>query len=440
MSFFWSIFIIVITLIFTAVFVAYEMALASVSRARLAVLVGRKRKGAEEAAFMKDRMEASLAVVQVSVTLMSAVAAATGGAGAAESLAPYLRQQFAFSEIWAKILALVFLIIPLSTVTIIFGELIPKMFALRNREWICLRLSPGMKTLSQIAYPVITVMERIVKWAVDLGHRSKRFKRIAEDDPGLHELTAAASLARAARLIGTREEKIVLSAAQLSIRPVKDIMLKASDISMIPLQATLTDALIKAHLDMHTRFPVCDQENDPQTISGYVNFKDIVATLRLNPADPSIKGILRPIKTIPSDLPISQSLEKMMQEKLHIALIVDKEQKVVGLVSLEDIIEELVGEIEDEYDRLPTHIHPFGGGWIVGGGVPFNVVAQTAGISWSPQNPNDSIPRLADWFSQKVGGGPLSGGEVIESDGLQVMVRKLRRRKLSEAIVNLVAK
>src|SRR5437762_10115388 len=102
---------IAVMLIVTAVFAGYEMALASISRSRLAVLVARKRKGAEEAAYMKDRMEASLAVVQVGMTLAGAIAAATGGSGVADSLEPYLRQ-LGWSDLTAKVGALVILIIP----------------------------------------------------------------------------------------------------------------------------------------------------------------------------------------------------------------------------------------------------------------------------------------------------------------------------------------
>ena len=429
--------IIGLMLLVTAVFAAYEMALASISRARIAVLVARKSKGAEEAAYMKDRIEASLAVVQVGMTLAGAIAAATGGSGVADTLEPYLRTHFSLSEAWAKVDALILLIIPYSAFTIVFAELIPKMFALNNRELICLRFSPAMKIISVVFYPLITVLERIVKWTLQLEKKKGYIKGKKEDEPGLHELNAAVTLARASRLIGAREEKIVLSAAQLSIRPVKEIMLPIADVSMIPLKSTLSAALIRAHLDMHTRFPVCEREDDSQSIQGYLNFKDIMMALNLNSLDPTVKGIIRPIKTVDGDMPIAQVLEKMMQEKLHIALVGDKDQNIIGMVTMEDIIEELVGEIEDEFDRLPTYIHPFAGGWIVGGGVSMQILVQTIGTIGIVKPAGDGPFRLADWCAQKHQA-PLHGGEVLEGDGFYVTVRKLRRKKLSEASVSLI--
>ncbi len=438
MPFGYEFIVIIVMLACSAFFAAYEMAIASISHAKLAVHVQNKRKGAAEALYMKERMEASLAVTQMGMTLTGAIAAATGGAGVSQSLAPYLQLTFGWSETLADITSLIILIIPLSGLTITFAELIPKMFALNNRLWVCLTLSPAMKILGQISYPVISVFELIVKKVLHMA--SKRdFKNRFEDQIGLHELNTAVSMARTSRLINARQEKIVLSAAQLSVKPVKEIMLPITDVCMLSLEISLSDALIRAHLDMHTRFPVCAKENDSQTIQGYINFKDIVSALKLNPAEPSLRGILRPIKTFAEDTPVSQVLEEMMSEKLHIATVTSKEQRIIGMVTLEDIIEELVGEIEDEYDRLPTYIHPYSGGWIMGGGVPMNVVAQTTGTVWAPRKPDEPAPRLADWCAKKFGQ-PFKGGEIIESNNLQIMVRKLRRQKLSEAVVSFIIK
>ena len=208
---------------------------------------------------------------------------------------------------------------------------------------------------------------------------------------------------------------------------------------MIPIDVSLQEALTRAHLDMHTRFPVCGKQGDLQTIQGYLNFKDIMMALKLNPHEPNIRGIVRPIKTVNEHTPISQILEQMMQEKLHIAMVIANDQRIVGMITLEDIIEELVGEIEDEYDRLPTHVHPYVGGWIMGGGVPLNVVVQSTGLNWLMETPGAEHLKLADWFARRIKG-PLKGGEIVEVRGLQVTARKLRRKKLGEAIVSLVNK
>lgn len=437
MSFGYEILIIGLMLFVNAIFAAYEMALASISRVRLSTLCQQKKKGAEEAAYMKDRMEASLAVVQLGITLAGAIAAATGGAGAQESLTPFFTKM-GMAYFYAEISALICLVIPLSAFTIIFAELVPKMFALDNRESVCLKLSPMMKAIARIADPAVSFFETIVKKIMLLGKKTKDESSVNKQS--LHELKAAAALARTSRLIGAHEEKIVLSAAQLSQRTVADIMWNSEDISMIPVTDSLSDALIKAHLDMHTRFPVCEKAGEPQTIIGYLNFKDIVNALKMSPENPSVQGITRPIKKLPVETPLSQALSELMREKVHIAIATSQDQKVTGMITLEDIIEYLVGEIEDEFDRLPAHIQSVGSGWIIGGAASMKAVASTLGIELQLENVSERTPTLTEWVAQKLGR-DVEGGEVLSFDNISITVRKLRRRKLAEALVsNLSAK
>jgi putative hemolysin len=378
---------------------------------------------------MKENIEASFAVVQLGITVSTAIAAATGGLSASDSLAPWLAEQWHLSYLLSHILALVFWVIPLSSVTIIFSELLPKIIALNSRDRMCLRLAPIMKKLYFAVHPVVRIFERIVKMMIKRFFRNPAQPLVS--DQGLYELQAAAAFARTSSIIGAQQEKIVVAAAELSTRPVKEIIMPINDVSTIPMGATLSEALIRAHMDMHTRFPVCAEEGHNQTIQGYVNFKDIIAALRLNPSDPSIRGILRPIKRVGGEESISHVLEVMTQGNHHIALVVDKNGVNIGMVTLEDIIEELVGDIEDEFDRLPTYSHPYGAGWIMGGGILMDVVRRTVGL---PVVSGETGQRLSDWCD-RFAPEDLKGGEVIEAEGLRVTLRKFRRHRVSEAVV-----
>ncbi len=420
-------------LVLNAVFAAYEMGLASISRARLAVLFTERKRGAADAIFMKDRMEASLAIIQLGVTIVGYVAAASGGAGVKDTFSPQVQQQLGVSEGLADVLVLALLIVPLTFVTIVFAELVPKMIALRSNEWVVLKLSPPMRVLARIAHPVVAVIEGTVKGVVRLIPGPAQSETTTRSQ-WLHELRAAVALARTSQLMGERQEKIVLAAASLSTRPVRDIIIPLQDTSMIYVGDSLMEALVQAHRDMHTRFPVCRVKGDPQTVDSFVNFKDIIAALRVNPKDPSIKGISRPMAKVSEDMLLSQLLEMMIQQKTHIAMVLTRGGTALGMVTLEDVLEELVGEIEDEFDRLPSHIHPYGAEWIVGGGVPMTAVAATVGFDWSNRFAGARVPTLAEWSMQRA---PVNfaGGESFESEGLRVMARKFRRKKLMEAVV-----
>jgi putative hemolysin len=243
-----------------------------------------------------------------------------------------------------------------------------------------------------------------------------------------------ASLARAARLIGAREETIILGAARLSSRPVKEIALAPEDISMLNAGDPISQCLIAAHLDMHTRFPVTERPGDPQAIVGYVNFKDIVVHMRMNPREASLQGIIRAIPSLSADLPVSTALETLMRSRTHIALVRDTAGRVVGMITLEDIIEELVGDIQDEYDLLPVHVVAAGEGWVAGGGVSLERFRELTGIDLASDPPAEGARHLSAWVTGHVGKA-LGGGEVVERGGARVVVRKVRRQRVLEAYV-----
>ncbi|MDD5195827.1 MAG: hemolysin family protein [Candidatus Omnitrophica bacterium] len=437
MIFTYSLIIIFCMLVLNAWFAAYEMALASVSIVKLRGLAQENKRGAHDALFMKEKIEASFAAIQLCITLVGFIAAAVGGAGTTDILAPYLLQHFRISRLLADILSLIFFIIPLSAFTIIFGELVPKSFALKNREWVCLKLSPIMKSLYRVLFPVVSFFEGVVKLITETG--SKKIGALGNYDLlNIHELKAIASKARASRVIGIREEKIVHSAAELSRRQVKDIIIPLSEISIIPVDSSLTQALIRAHTDMHSRFPVCLKDGDPQSITGYINFKDIIYTLHANPADPGLKAIVRPMASFAGSAKISVVMEEMIQGALHMALVTDGARKILGMVTLEDILEELVGEMLDEYDRLPTYIHPYGSGWIIAGGVPLDKVASVTGVT-IPQSvaPGQApVHTFAQWC-RYIRKGDLRGAETFEEGRFIVTIRKFRRKEVLEAFVAL---
>ncbi|MBI5624106.1 MAG: DUF21 domain-containing protein [Elusimicrobia bacterium] len=416
-----------------ALFAAYEMALASVSRARLVALAGQRAAGAEAAVHMKERMEASLAVVQLGITLAGSVAAAVGGAGAEETVAPFLEAVAGFSPAWADIAAIACVVVPLGACTVIFAELVPKTFAIGNNEWVCLKLSPAMRVLAALAGPVVSVVERLVKGVVGSARWSRHADGLGAGHAGLHELNAAATLARSARLIGAREERIVLSAAQLAQRRISEIMLSPRDISMVPLEASLMDALVRAHLDLHTRFPVCAKDGDPQTIAGYVNFKDIVVALKMSPGTEGVRGIMRAIKRVESSASMAQALEEMLRDHVHIALVAAKEGRVLGLITLQDILKELVGHVGDEFDELPRHINQAGNGWVIGGGASLTTVAAVTGLALGANGRPQRPGTLAEWFSLEIG--RPKGGDVVGAEGIVAVVRKLRRRRVAEAFL-----
>jgi putative hemolysin len=214
-------------------------------------------------------------------------------------------------------------------------------------------------------------------------------------------------------------------------------MLPAEHITMLGIDSSLEESLIAAHLEMHTRFPVAEHAGDPQSILGYVNFKDLVALMRLSlPHEASLRSILRPMPSLDLDLTLTACLERMIREHTHIALVCNKPGRVVGLITLEDILEELVGDIQDEYDRLPIHVVPSGQAWVVGGGLSIGRLRELTGIDLAAdvasKRPNSGVRNVSEWITNRLQR-PARGGDIIETGGLRAVVRKVRRQKVLEA-------
>jgi putative hemolysin len=426
--------------LFNGVFAGYEIALAAVTLARLHVLVQENRSGARAALSMKQNMEASLAGIQVAITLVGASAAAIGGVGANEGIRPFLRDGFGLSNATSEFPAVVIVVIPLTFFTILFGELMPKVFSLRNKEWVCLRLSPVMRWFCFSVWPAVWLFETSVMAMMAWSERRWRPRMdpaIKSEAIEILELRAHAASARASRLIGEREENIILGAARFSSRKVREIMLPAEHISTLDVNASLADCLVIAHLEMHTRFPVAERQGDPESILGYVNFKDLVAVLRLSqPHEASLRSILRPLPSLSADMLLTTCLEHLIREHTHIALVRELAGKIVGMITLEDVLEELVGEIQDEYDRLPVHAVPSGWSWVVGGGLSLARFKELSGIDLaddSPEfTPEGGLRNVSDWVVGHTQG-HFHSGDTIDRNGIRVVVRKVRRQKVFEA-------
>jgi putative hemolysin len=426
--------IIVVMLVMNGFFAAYELALASVGLGRLRMLAEQRQRGAVTALAMKGRMEASLAVVQIGITLVGAIAAATGGAGAGESLAPWLRERLHLSPGMAGVLSISLVVLPLSAITIVAGELVPKSVAIRNSEWVCLKLSPAMRVFTMLVYPAVLACEWMTKALVRRFERRMPAGASTPYEQGLTELQAHARALRASRIIGAEQERIIMGSGALAKVKAQDIMVRAEDIVMLSAEGTLADFFVAIHLDGYTRFPVTERPGDAQHIIGYVNIKDIFFLAQSSPGDPSIRRILRPLLEVSPGATIGQVFSRMMREHVHLVSVRSVDGTLCGMITLEDILEEIVGDIQDEFDRLPRRIVPSGQRWIVGGGATLGQVTSVLGNAPALAALD---PRLtfAEWLETETTQ-TLKGGDVVQAGGLQILVRKIHRKRVMEVLVS----
>ena len=426
--------IIICMLALNALLAAYEMALASISRTKIAVLLQEGHAGSQAALFMKDHLEGSLAVVQIGISLVGALAAAYGGASAGSAVAPWLMQHLHLSHHVAGALAMVFVVLPLSFVTIVFAELSPKTFAIKNKDFVVLKMSAAMRVLYWVLSPVVKAMETIVQ-AITHKQTPAHVDQKTAQKAALADLRTAAAIASSSRLFGKAEEKIVLSSTQFCVRKIREIQVPLEQVYMLDADDSIADTFVKAHLDMHTRFPVRATPDNPQEILGYLNFKDIflstkVASVSGGPT--TARSIVRPILRLEEDTLISAALEKMMKSKQHISLVTQG-TRITGIVTLEDIFEELVGEIEDEYDFFPAYIRPFGAALAASASAKMTDIFERLDLPL-PADINSALT-VEQWVSRQLNHTPTKN-EKIRANGILLETRKFRRHKLMEALIS----
>ena len=383
-----------------------EAALLSLSPGQLAALEKRKPKVGSIIRGFKEQIELPITVILTLNTIAYAAGATIVGAEVA----------LLFGGKFIGISSGVFTYLMLQ-----FTEILPKSLGVHFNVVIMERSALPLRILIVVLRPVIHLLRFV--------NRPFEKKDAARHTATLDEIVALAGYARLSNQISANQANIIAGVTMLSHKTAKDLMIPVEQITFLSDSQTLTQAIITAHLDPHTRFPVIEGDNRDKVV-GYVNFKELVYRMRTNPADPTLKGIIRPLHLVCEDTPCQQLLKAFVDEHEHMALVQDTNRRSVGLITLEDLVEEFVGELEDEFDKLPKMIHPLSKGvWIVGGGVPMRSLAEKLSVPGLSCDYN-----LSDWIVKQIGHIPAVDHR-LKAERLEFNVRRIRRGKVFEVLI-----
>lgn len=383
-----------------------EASMLSLSPGELAKLEKRSHKIGNIVRGFKEQIELPVTVILSINTIAHTVGATIVGAETA----------MLFGEKYIGITSGIFTYIMLQ-----FTEILPKSLGVHYNIKIAELSAVPLSILIVVLRPVIKLLRFI----------NKPFeKKKPENDTGtLDEINALASHAQLEKQISTNQANIIKGVTLLSSKKAEDLMIPVDQLTFLSKSHTLSEAIIKAHLDPHTRFPVIEGDNH-DIVVGYVNFKELVYRMRTNPADPTLAGIIRPLRFVNKDTSCQQLLKVFVDEHEHMALVRNNAQNTIGLITLEDIVEELVGEIEDEFDKLPKNIHMLSQGvWIVGGGASMRSISEKLNRAGLLYDCN-----ISDWIIKQIGHMPAID-ERIKTEGHEFNVRRLRRGKVFEVLI-----
>jgi CBS domain containing-hemolysin-like protein len=321
-----------------------------------------------------------------------------------------------YGDRWIAAFSLVFTLMMLQ-----FTAILPKTLGVRYRRQLAPLFARPLELLVRVLNPFL----QLIYWV----NRPLEARGAGPAEPSaLEEISALAGAARLDNQIGRHQERIIQGASRLSTLPVSEVMIPAEQIAFLSSEQSLQEAFIAAHLEAHTRFPVCEG-GDRDRVLGYVNFKELVYALHVNPLEPELRGIIRPVHfAAPGDVAASL-LKTFVDEHVHIAIVREGEH-TVGLVTFEDLVEELVGELEDEFDRLPRMLHTLSGGILMaGGGVRAADALGRLGL------PAEGVGgTLSSWLLQRLPGPPATGASHREA-GYEFTVRRTRRGRVFEVAI-----
>ncbi len=396
-------------------FAAAEIALVSLRESQVRTLSGRGRRGQKLAKLVSDPNR-FLAAVQVGVTLGALFSAAFGAATLRDPLARQLHRA-GLSESWASPLAFVLVTVGVSYVSLVLGELAPKRLGLQRAERVALVAAGPLDWIASAFRPVIWLLSRTTNGVVRLFGGDPRANREAITEEELRGLVAAhESLSR-------DERKLIDDVFSAGERQVREVMVPRTEVDFLEASTTVSRAAKIAMEAPHSRYPVVGRHSDD--VVGFVHIRDLL--------DPDIPGgraatvgdLAREVKQLPGTKKVLAALSEMRREGHHLAIVVDEYGGTDGIVTLEDLIEEVIGDIRDEYDVGPADAPSWPGAEAeVDGLLNLDDFAEKTGLRL-PEGPYETA---AGYLMAALGRLPTLG-DTVDVDGWTLTVAELDGRR-----------
>lgn len=358
------VFLILLLVAANAFFAAAEFSLVSIRDTRIQQLIEARRIGARIVQRLHRNLDEVVNGVQLGVTIVSL---ALGWVG--EPIVAHLVEGMGFihkvphAAVYAHGIAITLAFILITCLHVILGELVPKTLALQRAEQVALAVAAPMDVFLTITRPFIYLMSRAAGTVLRLfGSRDTKHGSIHSPD----ELKLIVTASRQFGQIPPMQEEMIHNAIELENITVREVMVARPDIFSLPGNLTLDEALSQLVEEQHSRVPVYDPQRGPEHIIGVLYAKDLMRWLRLrfsgSPLQPvsgrvgnmKISQIMRDVMVVPETKILTELLEEFKERKRHLAVVVDEFGSTAGLVTAEDILEQIVGEIEDEFDVTPA--------------------------------------------------------------------------------------
>ena len=411
-------------------FVGAELALVRIRDTQLEALVKKGNRRAKMARHIVTHIDAYISTTQFGITLASL------GLGVAvepvfrDLLAPVFELLKITAERMQSGIAIGVGFFVNCYLLIVIGELVPKAIAIRRTLQTALWVASPLNWFYRISYPFIWLLHRSSQFVLRrLGFSSEEFHSVHSEE----ELRLVLSASQSAAGGTAAGRNIILNALDLRHRTAREVMRPRHEITAFNTDATIEECLALAEKTRYSRFPVCEGGNLDKT-PGVVHIKDLYALRDKAQTAADLLPVARKLIYVPETARLEKILQLFLERKSHFAIVVDEYGGTTGIVTLENVLEALVGQIQDEFDSEKSELaHVSENVWEAAGTLPLHELEKIIGTV----EHDEGIATASGWLTQRLGGFPKAGDtltvgmcelRVEEMDGRRVARLKLTRR------------
>ncbi|HEX5827970.1 MAG TPA: hemolysin family protein [Candidatus Limnocylindrales bacterium] len=420
--------IIIVLILVNGLFSATEMALVTIRQSRLAQMIDEGSKGARRILRIKSDPGRFLAVIQIGITFVGFLSAAFAGVSLTDGLRTVLEGVPALAES-AGAISLITVTAILTLFTIVFGELVPKQIGLAHSERVALLFGGLVDVMGKVLRPLVALLTgttRVVSrlFSADIS---------ANDRISAEEIRLIINQGGEQGVLEAEEEQMIHAVIELGDRRIHEVMVPRIAILALPASATMDEAIDLIIEGGHSRVPIYEKSVDE--VIGILYAKDLLPFLKSTIGErPALRSLLRTPVFVPESMSIDDLLHEFQRRKVHIAVVLDEYGGTAGLVTIEDLLEEIVGEIQDEYDEEEPLIEQLDDDRVrVDGRAAVEDLLQIWDIKDSLED-EDEYDTVGGLVYHRIGGIPQPGDE-IRVDGLRLTVESTDGRRVGKVLV-----
>lgn len=430
-----SLVILILLVATNAFFAMSEIAIISTNSKKIERLAESGDKKAKHLLDIISSQSGFLATIQVGVTLSGFLSSAV----AADKFAGMLADALSFIPISKGIISgvsLVVITLILSYFTLIFGELVPKRVAMKNPEKVALSVAGpvwGFSKAMKFFVSFLAASTNGVLKLMGLGGKDDE-ETVTEED-----IMMLVDEGEETGAIEQHEKHMIQNILQFDDKDAMDVMTPRTDMVMVSASTTVEETLNLAKEEGFSRIPVYEKDFDD--IIGVAYVKDLIDHVLHGGKDEPIGNTLRKPIYVPETKLCSKLLREFQEEKVHMAIVIDEYGGTSGLVTMEDLLESIVGEIEDETDHEDADIQKISDNtYLVDGGTSIEDVEDVIGISLNVEENSDS-DTVAGWILEQLGSIPKSGDQIVlpVDNGFEIVVQRIEEHRISKVLIRQAA-